>query len=193
MNVTLDTNCLIALENAEPAASAVRELIELHQGGRVHLCVSAIAASEAKASGEDRWPPFSRFRDRLAAVGLSEVEILRPMCYWGIAYLDHCWQFRDEHLALERKIHEVLFQTLEFSYEEYCKRVEIPHTPTAPARAWLNAKCDVQSLWSHIHSGGEIFVTSDSNFHKATKRRRLISLGARNIATPEAILGQLPA
>ena len=53
------------------------------------------------------------------------------------------------------------------------------------SRAWLNRKCDVLSMWCHIHYGNDVFVTSDGNFHKATKLPRLIALGAKRIARPE--------
>lgn len=49
---------------------------------------------------------------------------------------------------------------------------------------WLNAKCDVLALWSHIYYGGDIFVTSDENFHKEKKLPHLLHLGAGAILRP---------
>jgi len=47
---------------------------------------------------------------------------------------------------------------------------------------WMNKKCDVLTLWSHIWYEGDIFVTRDTNFHR--KAEKLIKLGARKILTP---------
>jgi hypothetical protein len=49
---------------------------------------------------------------------------------------------------------------------------------------WRNAKCDVLSIWSHIHYRRHVFVTSDGNFHKETKKPRLLALGAGRIEQP---------
>ena len=54
-------------------------------------------------------------------------------------------------------------------------------------KKWLNAKADVQSIWSHINAVNDIFVTQDSNFLKQ-KRQPLIDLGAKNIFTPSNAL-----
>jgi hypothetical protein len=52
---------------------------------------------------------------------------------------------------------------------------------------WLNRICDVQSMWCHLHYQNDIFVTSDGNFHKATKQPRLLALGAGRIVRPEEL------
>ena len=52
-------------------------------------------------------------------------------------------------------------------------------------REWINKKCDVQAMWCHIHYSGDAFVTSDTNFHKHTKKPRLKALGAGEILTPD--------
>lgn len=193
MKITLDSNCLIALERDEQATLPLRSLVELHISGRLQLCISAISASERKRSGVDAWPPFQVFLDRLAEARLSSVGLLRPIGYWGIVYVDQCWSnIEQHHLDLEQEIHHVLFPKLEFSYEAYCTRIGIPHEPSVRDHRWLNAKCDVQALWCHIYSGNDVFVTSDKNFHKATKHMRLIELGAKEILTPEALLRQIP-
>ena len=58
-----------------------------------------------------------------------------------------------------------------------------------PDGRWLNAKCDVQALWCHIREGDGVFVTSDRNFHKVTKKSRLASkaVSVVSVAPDEAI------
>ena len=56
----------------------------------------------------------------------------------------------------------------------------------ATDRKWRNRICDTLALWTHLHFGGGIFVTSDKNFHKPSKRSALSDLGAELILTPAA-------
>jgi len=53
---------------------------------------------------------------------------------------------------------------------------------------WRNAKCDVLALWRHIHFNGDIFITSDKNFHQQRKKAQLVALGAWNILTPQTAI-----
>jgi hypothetical protein len=49
----------------------------------------------------------------------------------------------------------------------------------------------VLTLWSHIRYNGDIFVTNDSNFHKQTKKPRLVELGCGKILTPSEAVKML--
>jgi len=56
-------------------------------------------------------------------------------------------------------------------------------------KKWLNAKCDVLALWSHIWYKGDIFVTRDEIFFNTTKKSPLEKLGAKKIMYPyEAVI-----
>lgn len=188
MNVTLDTNCIIALEENRPEAPFIRELMSLHDASTVHLRVVAISASERKLDGTYALS-FNEFKQKIAAVGLGQVEILPTLAYPGMAFPDWCYPTGMETTIFERRIHEVLFPTLEFSYLEYRNRLGIDPTSDNIDPKWRNKKCDVLALWSHIRFQGDIFVTSDGNFHSVSKKGQLTSLGAGSILTPqEAIL-----
>lgn len=52
-------------------------------------------------------------------------------------------------------------------------------------RKWLNRICDVHGMWCHIYHGNDVFLTTDSNFMKETKRPQLIALGAGSICHPQ--------
>ena len=187
VNVTLDMNCIIDLANGKGAATHVERLIKNHEDGKIKLRVVAISASEKKPDGTYA-SNFSEFRNRVAAIGLGQAEILKPLCYLGITYYNWCLA-ADEKTGpmenLERKIHEILFPQIQFSYREFCKknRIDVKSRPIHPG--WRNPKCDVLSLWSHIYYGSGIFVTMDNNFHMPMKKRSLISLGAGEILRPE--------
>jgi hypothetical protein len=181
---TLDTNCIIDVEEGRPSAPFVRELVGLHGKNGINVAVSAIGASERQRTGGYA-QSFSEFQAKLKAVGFDSVELLPPLAYMGICYLDHC-VMADENDLLERQIHDPLFSNIEFLWVNYAKARGLP--ADALDKTWRNAKCDVLALWCHIRHGGGVFVTSDTNFHSDTKREKLRALGAGIIATPQDAL-----
>jgi hypothetical protein len=65
---TLDTNCLIAIDEGRPEAGAIRTLAHAHSLGKADVAVVAISASEKQKSGH-YIQNFTEFRDRLASLG----------------------------------------------------------------------------------------------------------------------------
>jgi hypothetical protein len=187
MYLTFDTNCIIDLEENRPAAPSVTALISLHNQQKIDVRVIAISASERKLNGTYA-SNFAEFQQKIAAVGLQDVEILRPLGYWDIAFYDWCVRADDQIIEFERKIHKILFPQIDFDYRDFCNNKGINPNSGHIDHQWLNAKCDVLSMWCHIHYDGDIFVTSDRNFHKQTKKPVLIALGAKDILTPQGAL-----
>jgi len=107
------------------------------------------------------------------------------MAYLGMCYYDWCVYSDDAMVQEERRLHEILFPNLDFRYRDFCARHGVDVTVEPPDGRWLNAKCDVQALFCHIREGGGIFVTSDGNFHKVSKKPVIESRGAGQIATPD--------
>lgn len=122
---------------------------------------------------------------------MAGVEIFRPMCYLGIAYYDWCVLADEAMIDFERRIHGVLFPNLEFLYADFCARLGLDSTVAPVDARWRNPKCDVQAVWSHIHYGDGIFVTSDLNFHNPGKKHALIALGAGQVLNPQKAVGAL--
>jgi len=129
LTFTLDTNCIIALENNEPAAHAIRALVDAHERYEANVAIVAISASERQMDRQ-QLKSFAEFQQRLATLGLGTLEILRPILYWDIAFWDWCLWADEEMLALERQIHEVLFPTVPFLWPDYLLRC----SQTTPGR-----------------------------------------------------------
>lgn len=177
---TLDTNCLIDIEQNRPTAATVRVLANAHAAGLADVAVIAISASENQKSGQ-HIGNFTEFQRYLATLCLGHLNIVLPMFYWDIALWDRCLWPDDAMAGLERQIHSILFPNVQFLWEDYCRDNEI-NRPGPPTGKWRNHKCDVQAIWSHIHSQRQVFVTSDHNFHR--KKADLIGLGAVCIEYP---------
>jgi hypothetical protein len=193
MSITLDHNCLIALENNESDAPFIKELLAMHDNKQVIMRVVGIGASE-QLKGRTYATNFAEFKTRIAAIGLAHLEILRPIAYWGVTFWD--WGiYADDHMVqLECNIHKILFPDREFDYTKFCKKKGLNLHGTEVDRKWRNAKCDVLTMWSHIYYGGDTFVTGDiPAFLQQTKKTQLIALGAGDILTPTNAVAKVKA
>jgi hypothetical protein len=101
---TLDTNCLIDVEESRPAVGAIRALAAAHAAGVADVAVIAMSASERQKDG-NRIHNFSEFESRLATLGLSHLSILLPMMYWDISFWDRGLWSDDAMVDLECQIH----------------------------------------------------------------------------------------
>ena len=195
MNVTLDTNCIIALEESRDEARDLRRIVQSATGRTLRLRVVAISASEWQADGGIS-ESFRDFEAKIARVGLQDTEVLLPPCIWSVTYWNHCiWATKQDWKEVE-KIHRLLFPACPFEYKDYCQHFDLDPTATGVDRKWRNRVIDTLALWTHIYNGGGVFVTSDSNFHRPEKKPTLARLGSGEILRPKEavkILSNLPA
>jgi hypothetical protein len=184
LRFTLDTNCLIDVEEGRSNASSIIDLVSLHGRNGINVAVSAVGASERQRTGGYA-KSFAEFQTKLNAIGFHGLELLQQLAYWGICYWDYCVA-ADENDNLEEEIHKVLFPNTEFAWVDYARNRGLP--VESPEKKWRNAKCDVLALWCHIKHGGGVFVTSDENFHATSKREKLKPLGVGTVSYPQDAL-----
>jgi hypothetical protein len=190
---TLDMKCLIDIDEDRPDAAHVRALADAHATGKANVAIVAMSASEKQKDGR-YIKNFEEYRERLAALRLAHLDILKPMAYWDICFWDWALSADADMLELEKQIHTILFPAVEFSWEDYCRANRLDPATSSPSREyhkWINRKCDVQAIWSHIHGKRDVFVTGDGKFFKVTKRPALIDLGAKEIERPEGAISLL--
>jgi hypothetical protein len=177
MKLTLDHNVIIDLANSAANVERLREVLASKQH---QAFVVEIGASEMRQRGikPDRYDLFERLLEEAGIVSLPR---LAPMVIWDVTFWDHgLWA--DEQMALQAKqIEDVLFSE--------SPSIDITGEPdnSPKVAAWLNRLCDVQTMWCHLHYANDVFVTSDRNFHKATKIPRLLALGAGKICRPDEL------
>jgi len=190
VRLTLDTNCLINLENHAGPWAEVSELVNAHGEGAVLVFVCAMSASEGQQSG-GRLSNFSEFEGWIEKIGCAKLGHILPMGYYGVSFWGHARYASEEGRRLEMLIHDALHPEIEFRYDEFCAAHSLDPGAVPIRRRWLNAKCDVQALWSHINAGNHIFVTEDRRFLTAKRRAALVGLGAGELLTPHAALEAL--
>ncbi len=188
--VTIDTNCVIDLAQGTERGKIIHELIKRNNDQQIVLRVPGISASERQPGGI-YLPTFDLFEQKLKQIGLGDVEILRPIAYLGVCYSAWCILPSEEMNVLEHRIHSILFPQIPFEIKSPPELKDALQMPAELNVKWRNAKCDTLGMWCHIYYKGDIFVSADKNFHKATKRSRLIDCGASAIVKPEEILQYL--
>ena len=190
MNVTLDTNCIVALQENEPDAPYLRRIVQSAARQELKLRVVAISASERQRDGGYS-ENFSTFRHRIAEIGLGGVEILPAPCILGMTYLDYSILVSDQFREEAGRIHEILWPNIPFEYKDFC--AQVGRDPEAPAldHRWRNPVIDTLVLWTHVHNGGGVLVTADKNFHRPTKKAALARLVPGQILRPSETADQL--
>lgn len=184
LKLTLDTNCIYALdENREPDASALRRLLAAHAAGAVQLRLAAISASELQRTGP-YLENFNQFQQRLVDLHLDHLEILLPPATLDVGFLDRFLLVEDDDTHLLELIHKVLFPTRPFELQDAIDAAPPGRDRRDVERKWRNGLLDAQAIWCHIHHGGDVFVTVDTNFFKVTKKPKLAALGAPQILNP---------
>ena len=184
-SLTLDTNCIVAVAEGRPQATAVVDMAAAHRAGTADVALVAISASERQL-GNRKLENFIAFKERVGDLGLGHLRLLEPMFYFDITFWDYCIWSSDEMEQLEQRIHEVLFQTIPFKWLDRAAQLGIDPNAGGVDWKWLNAKCDVQAFWAHTYHQRDVFVTSDANFHASSKREALIAIAGGRIERPES-------
>lgn len=193
MEVTLDTNAVIALANKEPDAEYLRELLDRHRQGLITLSVGRVAFLEATPKGAKELPHVIAEK-RIADAGLNMDRVQLYRAGQHLAY--HCQEcgaltFDSE---LDRGyalcIHSILAgaKKIDFNYYAYRQR-RINDLEEVVQKSWHNHFNDVWGLIEHVSWGGNIFVTSDHDFLK--KRQKLAVVVPEKILNPKETLEEL--
>ena len=169
--LTLDTNCIIAVEEHRPSEKSILSLRRLHDVGIVQLRLVAASASERQVRGQ-QVQNFNDWAARVSKLGFGGLEILKPIMIYGVGFYGQGVYGGGAASELYDAIGTAIFRSW------FPARVERP--PSA------NKICDVLMMWAHIWYQGDCFVTTDvDDFLRETTFLKLIKLGARSILTPE--------
>lgn len=182
LKLTLDTNCIIAIdEGRQPEADCLRALVKKYDSGKLHLQLVATSASERQSSGP-YLDNFGKFRDRLNSIGLGHLQLLLPLMVLDVSYLDWCVLADDQDLRMLEDIHNALFPGKPYILQDALALANATVDADTVERKWRNRALDVHALWCHLRYNGDIFVTSDKNFHR--KQASLAIFGPVQILDP---------
>lgn len=193
MEVTLDTNAVIALANDEPDAVYLRVLRnDYHRRELIRLSIGRSTLLERIPKGVT--DPYAFAEKRIADAGLNidRVELYRSGPSLGIYCRGcNCYVYG---VGLEqsyaRQIHDIVTGEKNIDYGYYQYRERRKNDPEEEVqRRWHNQKNDTLGLFEHVKWGGDIFVTSDKGV--LGKRDKLAAIVPGKIFTPQETLETL--
>lgn len=167
LKFTLDTNCIIDLDEGRPAALSIKRLITAHHGQKADLAIVASSASERQIDGGFLSNMMS-FCERAERVGLGGLELLKPIGRYGVGFWDNCVWAGADAVAREAHIFSVLFPTCPIDWHKFAKSRNVAADDySSPAyQRWRNRILDAQAFWAHDANARDVFVTSDVNFRR---------------------------
>lgn len=121
----------------------------MHDDKKIKLRITAISASEQRPD-KTYVSHFNDFKHRLAIIGLDKVEILNTILYVGLGFVGYSLVGGGKLEELERKIQRIMFPTIELHFKDFCQKRSLKLDDKKAWHRWVNKKCDVLTLWSHI-------------------------------------------
>src|SRR5260221_6315376 len=85
---TLDTNCLIDVEENRPWRDSVLRLIAAADKGTADVAMVASSASERQPGGE-YLKTFTSFRERMQELGFGSLKMLKTIARFDLSFWDH--------------------------------------------------------------------------------------------------------
>jgi hypothetical protein len=129
--ITLDTNCIIALEkhvngkrpNAreQQNALAVQELMTLHKEGVITLQTTLCSALEQPLRGEKDQELFEQVGD-MAAIGLGGIDLFQSPRFMGFPEGNAVVFDMYRERAYQQAIHQILSPSIDLSLPDYQRR-----------------------------------------------------------------------
>lgn len=185
--VTVDTNCLIFVKQGAPEASDVLAVQDAHRAGRINLRVVAASATEIKINGE-RVTNFVQFTAWLASIGFADHEILKPIAVTDIAIYGEA--VYGGEAASDR--YEAIWSVLVAGRKIARLRANGPEFTEREQQQLRNLTHDALMMWAHLHYGGDVFVTNDTDdFRRGGRGDKFLDMGAGLILTPAEAAGRL--
>jgi hypothetical protein len=163
---TLDTNCLIDLEDDNrPAKEHVLALIAAADAGKIRLSMVESAASERQLGG-GYLNTIEEFNERVHQLGLGSIELLKPILKCNFSFWNNAIWGSEEMSARQNELFRQLFPEHSPVWSEYAasQGVQVEDHSSRAYINWRNKICDAQTFWAHEHYGRDHFVTSDGNF-----------------------------
>lgn len=164
---TLDTNCLIDVEDGRPAAIYVKQILRAALDGIADVAMVASSASE-RQKDNSFLTRFEYFEHRRKVLGFDHVPIIHPLLRWDIGFWDQGLYASATSEARENLIYRILFPNSPIEWPDYAAQqaVQIEDLNSRAYRRWRNQILDAQAYWAHDFNDRDVFVTSDKRFHK---------------------------
>ncbi len=167
LSLTLDINCFIDADQAQPVRGDVLQITEAARRGEVDIAILASNAFERQLGG-GHFKRLADFRARVVAIGLGEITLLRPIARHGLSF--HGFGIMSDEAAVlrERLIFKTLFPTMPERWSDFAaiNGLDKKDLWNAGAWKWRNCLGAAQAFWAHEDAKRDVFVTSDESFSR---------------------------
>lgn len=183
---TLEWNAVITAEtDGRPGRDALLELVGMH-GKNIDVGIVTTAASEN--TRKRRMPANSmEFRSRLAAAGLHHLTMVHTASVIGLTYIGLSRIAPHDYKEMTNAIWGIVKpKGVPWDRRVFESNEGIPAgTPiTAPEYAkWRNKWCDVNSIYAHLISNRDVFVSGDKKNFIGESGQKLNQLGIKKICS----------
>ena len=170
LKFTLDTNCLIDVEDGRPAAEYVKRILSAAQDGIVDVAMVASSASE-RQKDNSFLTSLKHFEHRRKALGFDHLPMIHPLLRWDIGFWDQGLYASATSEVRENLIYRTLFPNSPIEWPDYAGQhaIQIEDLDSREYRRWRNQILDAQAFWAHDFNDRDAFVTSDKRFKKLQK------------------------
>ena len=162
---TLDTNCIVDVDEARPNAANILRLLELQKLNKLRIGLAVSSASE-RQKDNGFLSNFAEFNARRDKLGFGNCELLPCVGMFGVTFWNNCLWGSEETNNRERQIFACMFSTKAFEWAEAAMANDVdPEDKTNQVYLkWRNTRLDVKAFWAHENAGLDFFVTSDKEF-----------------------------
>ena len=171
LTFTLDTNCLIDIEEGRPAAVHINSLLEAARS-RDDVDVAMVASSASERQKDNSTlSNFEGFERRRKTLGFDQLPMLCPLFRYDIGFWDRGLWASPDTAARENLIYKTLFPSSPVEWPDYAvrKAVDADDLDSQAFQRWRNQILDAQAYWAHDFNDRDVFVTSDQRFRVLEK------------------------
>jgi hypothetical protein len=166
--------------DSEAEAQLIRLLASYHVQDGIDLAIVEMAPID------DFGDAIESFEQAVHRLGLGAVNSCLPMCDDDAGVFDKCAPRTEVGIGLQHRIHQTLFPNRVFDLDDARKRYGVVERDRKKFRQkWVESRRSVQTVWAHIMSGRDVFVTNNQNYFKWKKRPLLRAIGINSIARLE--------
>ena len=177
---TLDWNCVIAVESSESHGSCVLELVEKHRAGDIDVAITTVSAAENLAGSRVFPASAKEFNRRIANLGWGDLPLELGPAVISLSYIGMSKIVSSSFTDEINKIWSILAPNVQRALPKGLSQEELWSKKYSK---WRNAWCDVHTLWTHISSGRDVFISLNTNdFQRNAIELRKV--GLNQVQTP---------
>jgi hypothetical protein len=153
----------------------------------VEVAITTVSASETLKGSREFPASASLFNQRLEDLGWNDLPLVLGPAVIGLTYIGMC-KIAGENFSTERDaIWKIVVGSTPRKLPACLSDADLR---SADYKKWRNVWCDVHTLWAHIDSGRDVFISSNKRDFQ-NNMSQLRKLGLKDVKTPKEMVERL--